>query len=106
MKLTEYLQLDKRCLDHKHEKKSEKSLNWKKFSNSLKRKVIDDLSIKENMNYACRSVTPKLPKPIDDVHDKLKKMDIETNRSENVLLVNNKADGMLLFYTIINLIFL
>ena len=69
--------------------------------------TVDDVDLmRKNFNYARRSVFPKLPKTIDDLHHCLEKIDVKTNQNKNVLLVNNKSDDMVLFSTISNLMFL
>ena len=58
--------------------------------------TVDDVDlIRKNLNYARRSVFPKLPKTIDD-----------QKQLTNFLLVNNKSDNTVLVSTISKLIFL
>lgn len=55
------------------------------------------------MAHARRTIVPNLPEDQLDVHDFLSSIKIETNQKENFVLVNDKANNIIMFSTIKNL---
>lgn len=118
--------------NHNHQALDEKVLNRLALSNSLKRKATEDLSerpiklihtelrsgdvstltitdlkcIRKNIYHARRSVLPKLPTKLEEVHDVLKSFPCKTNRNEPFLLVNDTENNIIMFSCQSNLEFL
>lgn len=132
LKLNEKNEILEKNLNHNHEKDSAKIQNRQILSNKLKRKAVEDISIRpskilnrelqkndvdtltvqdmtrirKNISHARRQEFPPLPRQLIDVHDALDSVNITTNRNEQFLLVNDKKENFVLFSTILNLIFL
>lgn len=116
---------------HNHDKIEVNILNRQKFSNSLKRKAISDVSerpsklfhtqlkeenvptltltdvtyIKNNMHYARRTSYPQLPNNINEVHSILNCIEIKTIDNEEFVLFNNSDNGIVMFSCQSNLSF-
>lgn len=119
-------------LIHNHDEDT--TLNRQEVNNSLKRKVSEDNIVEKpskfilteiknfnnennlnttDLNYirrnvynARKSILPPLPKSIEEVHDTLNVMDIQTNRSEQFVLLNDQDSHIIIFSCIENLKFL
>ena len=116
-------------LEHNHLKDDSHLLDRQKISNSLKRKALDDIStrpskllhaelrlpnapklyvndvtlIRKNIGRCRLTNLPQIPKTIDEFHDALNAMPIETNEKENFLLVNDAVTNIVCFSTKTNL---
>ena len=60
-------------------------------------------SISKSVYKIRRKTYPPLPKSREEVHQALSSMDIQTNKGENFLQVNNTAEGLIVLTTYINL---
>lgn len=67
----------------------------------------DDMDrIRRNLNYAKRSKVPPLPRCIADVHDALDSIPIKTTQGEEMLLLNLRAENIVVFCSKRNLEYL
>lgn len=116
---------------HNHEPDETTKLNRQKLSNSIKRKAILDVCtkpskvictelsrgsinstasdinlVRKNVYNARRSILPKLPKNIEEVHNVLQHYPVITAENENFVMVNDKQLNIIMFSCRTNLTFL
>jgi len=115
--------------EHRHDKCDENVLTRQKISNAVKRKAVDDISvrpskilhnefkngdistlttndvilIKQNIHHARSLLHPKLPKSTHETQNALKSMNIITNNDENFMFLNDFENSIIGFSTKINL---
>ena len=131
IKLNNENEIIERANDHNHIKDSVEVFNRQQLSNNLKRKAVEELYdkpsklihgalskdiptlttydltlIRNNIHHARSSTIPKLPDNLPDLHNVLLNENIQTNRDENFLLVNDNENNIIIFSTITNLNFL
>lgn len=109
--------------EHNHNKCDEQVITRQKISNAVKRKAIDDISvrpskilhnefkngdiltlttndvilIKQNIHYARSLFHPKLPKSIHETQNALKSMNIVTIKDENFMFLNDFENSIIGF---------
>lgn len=117
---------------HNHDPINESILNRQQLSNSVKRKAIEDICerpakilhqqlrtcdvdtitvtdvnlIRKCMYNGRRSVIPKIPQNVTDVHDVLNSIEIKTNKGEAFIRKNDSANNFVAFTCDTNLKFL
>jgi len=110
--------------EHNHDKCDEQVITRQKISNAVKRKAVDDISvrpskilhnefkngdiltlttndvilIKQNIHYARSLLHPKLPKSIHETQNALKSMNIITNEDDNFMyILKGRLRAVLIF---------
>jgi len=116
-------------LIHNHKKDNIQKLDRQKISNSIKRKAVDDPSvrpskllqtelqksgslnltiqdvtlIRKNVGYTRLAHLPKLPKTFSEFHNALNDMTLQTNENETFLLHNDADNNIICFSTDTNI---